>query len=85
MPQELKAWRAVVTSCAVLAGDDDDFDLGALRRQVRTENAPLSESAAHVDAIIREWERTKDDKTFAMKTRFVRARTAYTNPNHSIA
>lgn len=52
------------------AGDDDDFDLGALRRQVRSESVQLSESAAHVDAIIREWERTHDDKTFAMKTRF---------------
>lgn len=68
--RELKAWRAAVSSCAVEPGDDADFDLGALRREVRRENAPLSESAAHVDAIIKEWERTKDDKTFAMKTRF---------------
>lgn len=41
-------------------GDDAEFDLGALRREVRRENAPLSESAAHVDAIIKEWERTKE-------------------------
>ena len=42
----------------------------AHRSQVRAEGVALSTAAAHVESIIREWEATKDDKTFAMKTRF---------------
>ena len=62
-------WRADVSSCVTEAGDEDALDIDALRRAVRAEAAPLSIDAAHIDAIIRDWQATKDDKTFAMKTR----------------
>ena len=68
--REVDFWRAAVNSCSAEPGDDADLDLDALRRQVRSEGVTLSPEAAHVEAIIREWEQTKDDKTFAMKTRF---------------
>jgi hypothetical protein len=63
-------WRADVSSCVTEMGDDAGFDLDALRRQVHAEASPLSRAAAHVEAIIKEWQRTRDDKTLAMKTRF---------------
>ena len=63
-------WRAAVESCVVEAGDDGDFDLGALRRQVRAEPPTLSRDAGDMEYILREWEQSRDDKTFAMKTRF---------------
>ena len=64
-------WRATVESCVVKAGDDDNtFDLGALRRDVLAEGATLSTDAAATAEIIEQWQRSGDDKTFAMRTRF---------------
>ena len=63
-------WRADVLSCVVEPGDDDAFDFEALRQQVRAEQPPLATDAKLVDEIIQQWKRTKDDKTFAMRTRF---------------
>ena len=63
-------WRAAVESCVVEAGDDEELDIDELRRQVRAEGRPLRESAEQVREIIEQWQRTKDDKTFAMRTRF---------------
>ena len=63
-------WRAAVESCAVEAGDEEELDIDALRRQVRAEKAPLRESARLVSEIISQWEASRDDKTFAMRTRF---------------
>ena len=48
----------------------EELDLDALRRQVRQEGAPLSESAKQVREIIEQWSKSGDDKTFAMRTRF---------------
>lgn len=62
------SWRAAVDSCTVDAGDGAELELDALRRQVHSEGVHLSQDAADIDAIIREWQRTRDDKTFAMKT-----------------
>ena len=63
-------WRADVESCVVESGDDEELDVEELRRQVRAEGKPLRESAEQVREIIEQWQRTKDDKTFAMRTRF---------------
>ena len=59
-----------VDSKFVEPGDEEELDLNELRRQVRAEGQPLSESARQVQDIIEQWQRTKDDKTFAMRTRF---------------
>ena len=63
-------WRSDVESCIVMAGDDQEFDLDALRAEVRRDAQPLSADAVAVDGILREWQASRDDKTFAMKTRF---------------
>ena len=67
---EAEPWRAAVESCLVEDGDEAAFDLGALRRQVRAETLTLSQDASDMESILREWELGRDDKTFAMKTRF---------------
>ena len=67
---EAEPWRAAVESCLVEDGDEAAFDLGALRRQVRAETPTLSQDAKDMESILREWEQGRDDKTFAMKTRF---------------
>ena len=68
-------WRPPVESCVREAGDEKELDLDKLRHEVRAEiarggEAKLSEAAAAVEGIIQEWERTRDDKEFAMRTRF---------------
>ena len=57
-------------SCVVEAGDEEELDLDALRKQVRDEKVPLRASAKIVEEIIQQWQTSKDDKTFAMRTRF---------------
>lgn len=66
----VEPWQADVTSCVRQAGDEDSLDLNQLREQVRSENLVLSEDAAAMEHIIKEWAASHDDKTFAMKTRF---------------
>ena len=64
-------WRAPVSSCVVLPGDDDPFDLDLIRAKARTLAAErMNEDARAVNAIISEWLATGDDKTFAMRTRY---------------
>ena len=41
-----------------------------MRAQVRSEVVRLSKDAADMAAIISDWQKTGDDLTFAMKTRF---------------
>ena len=65
-----EGWRAAVDSCVVEAGDEEELDLDALRKQVRDEKVPLRASAKIVEEIIQQWQTSKDDKTFAMRTRF---------------
>ena len=63
-------WRAAVESCTIEVGDDGEFDLDSLRRQVRTRDVALSADALAMEGILREWEQSRDDKAYAMKTRF---------------
>ncbi|KAL1511476.1 hypothetical protein AB1Y20_006274 [Prymnesium parvum] len=63
-------WRASVETCIQQPGDDADFDIDALRRQVRAKGEKLSKDAAAVAEIIAEWQSSGDDKKFAMRTRF---------------
>ena len=65
-----EAWRAEVESCVVESGDEEELDLDKLRQEVRKEAKPLSKGAKLVEEIIKQWEASKDDKTFAMRTRF---------------
>ena len=65
-----ESWRAHGRSCVEEAGDEAELDLDALRAQVRAEGVSLSKDAADVASIITDWQRTGDDKEFAMKTRF---------------
>ena len=56
-----------------LVGTDDArvcAAIDALRAQVRSEVVSLSKDAADMAAIISDWQKTGDDLTFAMKTRF---------------
>ena len=64
------SWRAPGDSCVVESGDEDELDLDALRAEVRAAGAPLSADAAAVAEIIRNWEKTRSDYDFAMRTRF---------------
>ena len=66
---ESSSWRTPVASCAQEPGDEAELDLDALRRAVRAEGAALSKDAAAVSEIIAHWQKTGDDKTFAMRTR----------------
>jgi len=59
-----------VETCIQQPGDDADFDIDALRRQVRAKGEKLSKDAAAVAEIIAEWQSSGDDKKFAMRTRF---------------
>ena len=67
-------WRAPVDSCVQMAGDEEELDLDALRAETRREMATgafaLSKNASLVADIIADFARTRDDKEFAMKTRF---------------
>jgi len=64
------SWRARGRSCVEEPGDEAELDLDALRAQVRAEGVSLSKDATDVATIISDWQRTGDDKEFAMKTRF---------------
>ena len=70
MRTDEEAWRAEVESCVVESGDEEELDLDKLRQEVRKEAKPLSKGAKLVEEIIKQWEASKDDKTFAMRTRF---------------
>ena len=64
------SWRVPGGSCVEEAGDNGDLDLEALRREIQADKPSLSKDAAHMAAIIADWQQTGDDKEFAMKTRF---------------
>lgn len=66
---ENTSWRAPVSSCVTMPGDDADLDIDSLRRAVRAEGLNLSHDAATVAEIISQWQATGDDKMFAMRTR----------------
>ena len=53
-----------------MEGDDEELDLDRLRAEVRAKGVQLSKNASEVAKIIADWQRTGDDKEFAMKTRF---------------
>lgn len=65
-------WRAPVASCVVEEGDDGPgLDLGSIRARAHAMAATASsDDARAVEAIVREWVSTGDDKVFAMKTRY---------------
>ena len=66
-----ESWRARgQASCVELPGDEAELDLDALRAHVRAEGVQLSKDAKDMADIIADWQRTGDDKEFAMKTRF---------------
>ena len=68
---ETVPWRAPVSSCVALPGDDVELDLEEIRAQARAlAAAEMSADARAVEAIIREWVESKDDKTFSMKMRY---------------
>ena len=54
----------------IARGGEAKLSEGSGKVQGRGGEAKLSEAAAAVEGIIQEWERTRDDKEFAMRTRF---------------
>eukprot|EP00965_Chrysotila_dentata_P157681 5208579-Pleurochrysis_carterae.AAC.1 len=65
------SWMADVSSCVSLHGDEAELDLDAIRAEVLAEgDVFLSEDARAVLDILSEWASTRDDRTFAMRTRY---------------
>ena len=69
-------WRAVIDSCLMEKGDDDEskLDIEKIRASVRARySSRMSESAQQMDEIIAEWAATggrEADKIYSEKTRF---------------